>query len=341
MRRTAFLVASLVVSAGFLWLALRDVPFADVVETIRTANIGWIIFSFLSVIVAVWARAIRWRGLVGNKIPLRRAFYILSITFLLNQLPLRAGEVARGLLATRSGVPFVTAATSIVLERLLDTLLVVVLLAVGLSRLPTALPSATQVATLFGVTAVVAFGVLVVLARYPQIAHRILDALEQRLVLTRRLPLRGMLDNVLAGLAPLTQWRSAAHAIGWTLISWAISLVTFYTLILAFGITDIDGWLMTLLAVSLASFSIAIPVSVAAIGPFELAVKLAGQGVGLSDLLSTSLGFLFHWLTILSYAVIGTVGMLALGVSLGEMVGGRPKPSPASESADPSVGLEG
>ena len=38
--------------------------------------------------------------------------------------------------------------------------------------------------------------------------------------------------------------------------------------------------------------------------------KLAGEGVGLADLLATSLGFLFHWVTILSYAAMGTIGLL-------------------------------
>src|SRR5688572_17436663 len=176
MRRSAFIVASLLVSGLFLWLALRDVPLADVVERIRQAEIVWVIAAFLSIVLALWVRAIRWRGLLDFKMPLTRAFFILTVTFLLNQLPLRAGEVARSLLATRSGISVITAATSIVVERLLDTLLVVVLLAVGLSRLPDALPAASQAAALFGVAAVAAFAVLVAFARYPQIAHRLLDA---------------------------------------------------------------------------------------------------------------------------------------------------------------------
>ena len=327
----ALLAASLAVSALFLWLALRDVPLAEVGESIRQANIGWVLVSLVSIGLALYTRAIRWRGLLGNRIPLGRTFYILTVTFLVNQLPLRAGEIARSLLATRSGVPVVTAATSIIVERLLDTVMVVVLLALGLSRLPDAVPAATQVATLFGIAAIVAFLVMVLFARYPAFVHRLLEALEARIGLLRRLGLRRLVDHVLDGLQPLTDWRRAAHAVGWTVISWLVSLGTFYTLELAFNITSVDLVQMTLLSVTLASFSIAIPVSVAAIGPFEGAVRLAGEALRLDPVLATSLGFVFHGVTIVAYAILGTVGLLVLGVSLGDVMGGKPK-SPVVEA---------
>ena len=322
----AVLVASLAVSALFLWLALRDVPLADVLESIQQANPVWVLASFGTIVLALLTRAVRWRGLLGDRIPLGRAFYILGITFLANQLPLRAGEIARSLLATRSGVPVVTAATSIIVERLLDTVMVVVLLAVGLSRLPDAVPAATQLATLFGIAAVAAFVVLILFARYPAFVHRLLEALEARIGLLRRLALRRLVDNVLDGLQPLTDWRRAAHAIGWTVIAWLVSLTTFYTLELAFNVTTVDLLLMSMMSVALASFSIAIPVSVAAIGPFEGAVRLAGEALRLNPVLATSLGFVFHGVTILAYAVLGTLGLLALGVSLGDVMGGKKEP---------------
>jgi uncharacterized membrane protein YbhN (UPF0104 family) len=328
----AFIAASLLVSALFLWLALKDVPIRDVTQSLASANVAWILVAMGGMFLALWVRAIRWRGLLDFRIPLVRAFYIITVTFLLNQLPLRAGEVARSLLATRSGVPVVTAATSILVERLLDTLLVVVLLAAALSRLPDALPAATQAATLFGLAAVTAFIAFIVFARYPALAHRVLDFLEARIGFVKRLGLPRLVDHVLDGLRPLTHLRSAAHAIGWTLISWAFSLVVFYALEKALDITGVDLLQTAVLGVTLASFSIAIPVSVASIGPFEYAVQQAGQMVGLSEVVSTSLGFLFHGITVLSYAIMGVIGLLTLGVSLSDVMSAKPAP-PAEQQA--------
>jgi hypothetical protein len=75
----------------------------------------------------------------------------------------------------------------------------------------------------------------------------------------------------------------------------------------------------------MAALSIAVPVTVASIGTFEYAVQLAGQSVGLAgtpalDAAALSLGFLFHGLNLLSFAVWGGLGLVATGISLGDVV---------------------
>ncbi len=330
MRRWIILAVSVLVSVLFLWLALRGVPLSDVLDGIRQANFGWVLVSFLCVVGAQATRAERWRGLVNNRIPLIPAIYILNVTMLVNQLPLRAGEVARSLLATRYGVPFVTAATSIVIERLIDVVAVVVMLAYVLNRLPTAPEASKQVALLFGAAAVIGFVVLIGFARFPQVAHRLLDWLETRLPIVNRLHLRHRLDEVLDGLRPLTNLRSGAHVLIWTALGWGFSLVTFYALERALAIQNVDLVLGTVLGVALAAFSIAIPVSVASIGPFESAVRAAGDAVNMSPITATTLGFLFHGVVVITYAVLGTIGLIALGVSLSEMLA-QPTVSPASD----------
>ncbi|MBI5666988.1 MAG: flippase-like domain-containing protein [Chloroflexi bacterium] len=324
MRRTIFLIASVIVSALFLWLALRDVPLADIVTNIRQADMVWMLIGAVTVGIGLWTRAIRWRGLVNNKVTTLEAFHMWNITMMLNLLPLRAGEVARTLLATRSGVPLMTAATSIVVERLLDTLLVVIWLSIALTQTPTAQPEAVRLAALFGIAAVVAFVVLIVFARYPAIPHRLLALVERLLPFLKRLHLVRLLDHVLDGIQPLTHWRTATHAIVWTLISWGVSLVTFTCLLTAIGIRD-NVLLMATLSLTLASFSIAIPVSVASLGPYEGAVKLAGDAAGLTSTAAglarvLSAGFLIHGVNMAVYAILGIIGMMAMGVSLGDVM---------------------
>jgi uncharacterized protein (TIRG00374 family) len=324
MRRSVLIVASVLVSGLFLWLAVRDVPTDEVIARVGQANVGWMLASLVMAALGMVTRAIRWRGLLSFKMSLTPSFHIVNIMFMLNLLPLRAGEIARSLLATREQVPFMTAATSIVVERLLDTLLVVVVLAVALSRAPSAPALATQSAALFGIAAVVGFGVLVFFARYPQAAHRLLALSQRILPFLKRLPLEQLLDHVIDGLQPLTHWRSMAHAVVWTLLSWGCSLGTFYCVHRALDIQGVDLVLSAALALTLASFSIAVPVSVAGVGPFEYAVKLAGEAVNMAPTAATSLGFLLHGLNVLSYALWGVIGMLAMGVSLADMVKAAP-----------------
>jgi uncharacterized membrane protein YbhN (UPF0104 family) len=161
----------------------------------------------------------------------------------------------------------------------------------------------------------------------------------------KRLPLENLLNHVLNGLKPLTHWRSALHAIIWTLISWAISWSTVYCCVRALGIeaTPVDLWLLAALALTLASLSIAIPLSLASLGPFQGAVILAGQAVGLAgtpplDAMAAALGFLFHGVNVLGYIVWGGLALLVMGVSLSEIVSGKAKDTdqtaPAPETGD-------
>lgn len=342
MRRTIFIAASVLVSGVFLWLAVRDVPMDEILASISQANLLWILLGMFFVAAGLWTRAIRWRALVNYKVDQVEAFHILNITMILNQLPLRAGEVARTLLATRSGVPILTGATSIVVERLLDTLLVVIWLSIALTQLPEAPESATSAAALFGVAGVVAFILLIVFARYPRIAHSILEFVERLLPFIKRLNLGRLLDHVLDGAKPLAHWRSAAHAIIWTIISWTMSALTFICLLLALNIQD-NLLVMAIISLTLASFSIAIPVTVASIGPYQGAVRVAGDAVGLAPTLSLSAGFLIHGVNILAYAILGGIGMLAMGVSLSEVMQAAQSGSAdtAEDSADNAPAVAG
>jgi uncharacterized protein (TIRG00374 family) len=332
MRRTIFIVASILVSAIFLWLALRGVDLGDVLDRIRQADFGWMLIGFATMSLGLFTRAVRWRGLLDNKIALSQAFHILNIGFLLNQLPLRAGEFARVLLASRSNVPLVTAATSVVVERMLDTLIVVLMLVFAIIRLPEAPSGITAPTTLFGVAVVVAFIMLIFFARFPAIGHKTVALVERFLPFLKRFSLDHLLDNLLTGLKPLTHLRSGIHAVVWTLISWAVSLGTIYSLARSLGIDNVDMLILSILALSLASFSIAIPVSAAAIGPYEAAVKVAGQTVGLAEDTALSLGFLFHGINIIGYAVWGGIGLLALGVSLSDVMSSAQKSQTEAEA---------
>src|SRR5690606_15923180 len=118
--------------------------------------------------------------------------------------------------------------------------IVVLMLAVSLSRLPSAPATVGQAAALFGAAALVAFVVLIIFARYPQIAHRVLEWLEARVPLVARLNGRKRADEVLDGLRPLAQGRHALHATVWTLIAWSTSVFTFYALERSLGIENAD-----------------------------------------------------------------------------------------------------
>jgi uncharacterized protein (TIRG00374 family) len=334
MRRTLFILASILVSGIILVLAVRDVPLQAVGEQLANIDWLWLIICAVIIVLGLWARGVRWQGLLGWKLTFAQAFHSSNIMFTLNFLPLRLGEVARAVLAARYGVPIATAATGVLIERLIDTVLVVVVLSFALSRLPEAPPLATQTATLFGVAALLAFAVLLALSRYPKTAESLVDFFERLLPFLKRLPLRRILHDILAGLEPLTHWRGAAHVIGWTLIAWTFSFAGYYSVQRALGIAEIDLLLNAFLSVALIAFSIAIPVTVASIGPFQGAARVGAEALGLSATVGLSIGILYHVVTFIVYSSLGVIGMIALGVSLGDVTR---REAPTTQSAPEAI----
>ncbi len=329
-KRIGAVVVSITVSALFLWLALRGIQIGEVWAEIQQANMGWIALSLVVGMLSIYTRAIRWQGLVDFKVNQRQAFYIVGVMFMLN-LFFRLGEVARTVLARRERIPVVTAATSIVVERLLDTVLVLVVLLIVVSRVPDMPPevaaNVSRIAPVFAALSVVAFVTLIVLARYPKFAHRMMHIFIDRIPLLKRFPLDDLLDHLLQGLKPLVEWRSAAHALGWTLISWLLSWVVFVVVQLAFADTT-DVVLQSSLGMSLASFSVALP-SVGAIGPFEAAMILAGQAFGEPETIALAIGVVVHLVTIIVYVVSGLWGSIGLGVALTDIMQ-QPDAAPAN-----------
>lgn len=335
-KRVLLVAVSVIVSAISLVLVLQSVPLEEVLHSIAQADPFYTLVAFVFVFFSLLVRAIRWRGLLDNRVTITQSFHIINITYLGNQLPLRVGEVARSLLATRADVPVITSATSIVVERLADMLVVVLLVAYGVSQLPDIPEQVSQTAILLGIVALVGFIGLIIMAQMPQIAHRILGKILDWIPVLKKFPFVTILDHVLDGLKPLTQIRTLIFVIVWTVISWVASLLTFYFLHLAMGI-ETNYLLSVVLGIALASLSIALPVSVAALGPFEAAILLTGQLVGMSNIEAVSLGFLLHGIYVISYTGWGIIGLLAMGISPRSML--MSKPASPDETDEPSVTL--
>ena len=139
-KRVAQFGIGLAISAAFLWLAFRDVAFADVWTSMRTASPVWLLAVVGSGLLAILSRAQRWVPLfpAGSGVTVTHGFVAQSIGFAGNTvLPFRAGEALKAYaLAQRSGQPFTSVLATVVLERVFDLLGVGATLALALALVP-------------------------------------------------------------------------------------------------------------------------------------------------------------------------------------------------------------
>ncbi len=97
-----------------LWLALRNVPFADLGRALAQTRYVWLVPAIVLEVLAVAARGRRWEVLLCREGILAEAFWAQGIGYLFtNILPLRLGEPARVIvLSGRCRLPLVQVAAS-------------------------------------------------------------------------------------------------------------------------------------------------------------------------------------------------------------------------------------
>ena len=115
-------IAGILISVVLLWWALHDLDLGEVVEHMRAVRVVPFIASVVVATLVFPIRTIRWQYLLrldGEKLPFVPLWHATAIGFMANNLlPARAGEVARAYAARRlTGVPFMTAAATLVVER--------------------------------------------------------------------------------------------------------------------------------------------------------------------------------------------------------------------------------
>ncbi len=123
MKRWYFWVG-LLVSAGFLYLALRGQNFGELWGAIQSAKLVWLIPAVLVYFIDVFVRSWRWHYLLRPVQPISpiKVFPIITMGYMGNNIfPARAGELLRAaVLKRRYAVPVSATLATILVERIFD-----------------------------------------------------------------------------------------------------------------------------------------------------------------------------------------------------------------------------
>jgi len=242
--RTAFV--SLLALALVAWF-LRHANIADVWSQVRQARMDLLILGFIFVMATYWARAIRWQYLLApvGHTKFRTVFRTTVIGFAaLAILPARVGDVLRPyLLARREGLATTATMATVVMERVLDLIAVLTLLAIyvwgftGDSPLPDRLLNPVKVsATLAAAVSVGLMAVMWVLSTHPERIGKLAAAAAR--ILPGRLSERvGHLTTTFSGgFAAARSPRALLLAMLWSFPLWLAIAAEAWAVTVAFGI---------------------------------------------------------------------------------------------------------
>ena len=303
---------SLLCLGGLFWV----INPSEIAQAVQQANPRYLLGTAVYLLIYLFLRAVRWRYLLGNHISQATLFHIQNIGQMLTQLlPFRLGDVARALLVGQQpGLSVPQGMTTMVVERLLDMLLMVLLLPLALLQIE-ALPAWLRQAGLFSGVATVGLIVgLILLANKRQLAHKLLSWLGPKWTGLASDKLHQQLDNLLDGLRAFTQWRSALLLLGLSALTWLPVVLAYNAALQA---VHLPPSLLNATFIMIAgAFAVAAPSAPGQIGVFHMGVIAAMTVLGLPTEAAASLAVLYHALNFLVMVLAGIVGLNSIDVSL-------------------------
>jgi hypothetical protein len=238
-----------------------------------------------------------------------------------NLLPARAGEVARAVAISQvTSVRFTAALASIGVERIMDGLAMVILMAVGIAMGGFAPDTdgahVVRVAELAGLAFVGALVTLIVIVQWPQAARatvqRVTNAILPNPWAAKALD---VFDGLVTGLDVLRSPSRLAVATFWSFAVWTTYATSFWLCFRAFGLPV--PWGGALLLQALIGFGVAIPAAPGFWGVFEAVTLLTLGLYGIPDDGAASFAVAYHIGTFIPITVLGLWSLSRVGLDLG------------------------
>jgi uncharacterized protein (TIRG00374 family) len=343
-KQIARILVIVAVLALSLWYALRGVEWGKLWQTILSVNILWVIVAVATTMGAHVARGQRWRVLIpeGRSISLRNAVSATIIGYMMSNVIPRSGELARPyVLARREGRSMSSLLATVVVERILDALtlvlIFVLLLFMEAGRLEQILAQADIHTSTSGIVLALAIPLLamvvaIVLAVKTPIGDRLLDWMGRKLSAPLAAKLRTLLDEFRAGIA-FGGTGSLVRISFWTVVIWMGYALSFYCGFRAFGFDTLYGlglWEMVpMLAIT--TIAITIAPTPGAFGFYHATCKAALVSLyGVPADQAVAFALVMHAAPYLAVMILGVFFSLRESISFGEAMRGSAQPEPLS-----------
>lgn len=314
--RIAQLAISLSVAALFVWLVVRTINGPELASAIAAARPGWIGLGVLAFLTGYCCRIARWRVMLMRDnprlgwMPIATAFY--GSIAANNVLPFRAGDALRVFgFSKYLGIPVSTLLATLVVERLLDLLSLLIAFGIVLLVLPVAGGAA---GTLVGIGGygLIAIGLAVMaVLLFPQmfepiarfflgILSRISPGIGGKLTL--------FVDGIFATLRHLAHGPRMLILVLWSACAWGFEGAVFWSVANAIPAMAVPsaGWL----SFPVGTLATLLPSTPGYVGTFDFFAIKAAQAMGNSAAAAAAFALLVHLVIWLPATIIGGAALL-------------------------------
>ena len=314
-RRTSRVRAAIgwIISIACIAVIAYNVDFDGVLAALGSFQWPYLLIALVSLAAGYTMRVARWAVMLratGTPVTLRQcAAPFLGSIALNNVLPLRAGDIVRATIFPGAiGVPRAAAIGSIVMERLVDLLTLLLCLAIGAvwlgaDRLPDWLANGAILLAVGGIG--VMFAILLFSGTLAQLLARLAATRPPAALATRVLV---ALSNLLVGFRQMSGARVLALVFGLSMLAWLGEAGVYWSLMVGFGLEA--HLLAALMVMAFVTLSTLVPSSPGYVGPFHLAAFAAITLLGGTEEIATSYAVLAHLMVWVPTTLAGGLAML-------------------------------
>jgi len=295
------------VSVLSLVVVLHGIDYAQVLEALKSVSLPHLSLAMAWLLATFFVMALRWRYLLLPVKTIRAAPLLIMIIigyFFNSILPARAGEVARAyLLGRKEGCSAAAVLATVVLEKVLDGLSLLLFLAFSLLLIPA--PSWVKSIGYFA--SLIFLGCLAVLlglAYRGEAAMGLLAAFLRPLGAIKE-RISTLTQSFIQGLESLRQPRAALIAVLLSLLVWTSAALMFGYGLLSFDIHLSVGAVLFITAV--VNLGLVVPASPGYLGTYQLLAVAALTVFAIDRNLGLAFGLLFHASQFLLNTFLGLV----------------------------------
>jgi len=311
----------LAISGFCLYLVFRNTDLGALRESLVAVHYSYLFISLIFIFLFTYFRALRWKYLLDplKKISTGNLFEVVMIGCLANNiLPARIGEVVRAVvLGKTEGISKIASLATIVMERILDVITLVIILIIASRYLP--LGGGKNKIIIVATASVCFLSLFLILLKYRQewlfkTSKKILEPISPKIALHAQ----KSIHNFLEGLQVLKQGK---HFIAISFLSAIIGLVLggiYYFVAVAFDIKlSLPGLLFLLSVIFLGTM---IPSSPGYVGTFHYFCIQALFLLGIKDKnLALSYAIVVHLIQYIPESLLGLLFFWKKGFSLREI----------------------
>lgn len=315
-RRFLLLGVGVLISLIFLAVAFRNLDPQAFLGAVGDVNFGWLLLGTVVYALAVTVIAWRWQFLLAafRPVPLFPLTRIVAIGYMGNNIyPFRAGEALRIFLLKRNhDVPVTGAATTVVVERIFDGIVMLSFILIGLFLVDVQSDNVQTVATIAAVLFIPAVVIFMLLAAFPNMLRALVQRIASLLPEALAKIIYGVSNGIIEGLSGL---RSPLHLLGAIVTSyatWAIEAAVYLLVMQAFGLEL--GYGAALLVVGTVNLAGLIPASPGQFGVYEFFVSTVLIALAIPDDIALAYAIVVHIVIWLPVTVAGFIFLVREGL---------------------------